>query len=96
MPDSKLFHNGKPLPLEDNFTHATSKQINFIEILKNDLGMSCASRNAAIAGLINGYTNDIWALSRSQASHVIEKFKEMKESQQTAIAKRSPGRPWDE
>ncbi len=96
MPDSKLFHNERPSPIEDYFSHATQKQINFIEILKNDLGMTFASRNAAIRSLVNGYDNDIWALSRTQASHVIEKFKELKAAKQEAVSKQPPQRPWDD
>ncbi len=66
-------------PLEDTYKHATEKQINFIEILRNDLGMSLPTRNAHIASIVGKFQNDIWALSRSEASQVIEKFKLWKE-----------------
>ncbi len=66
-------------PIEDTYQHATEKQINFIEILRNDLGMSLPTRNAHIASIVGKFKNDIWALSRSEASQVIEKFKLWKE-----------------
>jgi len=74
--------------LEDNSPHATEKQLNYIEILKNDLGMSLQTRNAHIASIVGaqwlkrciGSVPDIWALTRSEASQVIEKFKEWKEA----------------
>lgn len=66
---------------EDTFVHATTKQINYIEILKNDLGMSVRTRNAHIRSIVGKrFNDDIWGLSRSEASQVIEKFKEWKEN----------------
>ena len=72
--------------LEDTFTHVTQKQLNYIEILKNDLGMSIQTRNAHITSIVGkrwlGWLNfppDVWALSRSEASQVIEKFRQWKE-----------------
>lgn len=69
-------------PLEDNFRHATSKQINYIEIIRHDLGFSIPTRNAHIAGIIGKpfHDGDVWALSTTQASQVINKFKEWKEA----------------
>ena len=74
--------------LHDSFLNVTEKQLNYIEILKNDLGMSVHTRNAHIVSIVGkqwlkrciGSVPDIWALSRSEASQVIEKFKEWKEA----------------
>ena len=74
--------------LEDNGAHVTEKQLNYIEILKNDLGMSVHTRNAHIVSIVGkqwlkrciGSVPDVWALSRSEASQVIEKFKKWKEA----------------
>lgn len=66
-------------PIEDTYQHATGKQINFIEILRNDLGLSLPTRNAHIKSIVGKFDNDIWSLSRSEASQVIEKFKTWKE-----------------
>ena len=71
-------------PIEDKFVHATEKQINYIERLRIEMGMSAASRNRVIADIVNSkvrrFPNDLWALSRSEASQVINKFKEWKEA----------------
>ena len=72
---------------QDSFTHATEKQINYIEILKNDLGMSIHTRNAHIVSIVGkqwmkhcmGTRPDVWALTRSEASQVIDKFRQWKE-----------------
>ena len=69
--------------LHDSFLNVTEKQLNYIEILKNDLGMSVHTRNAHIVSIVGkqwlkrcmGSRPDVWALSRSEASQVIEKFK---------------------
>jgi hypothetical protein len=75
--------------LEDNSPQVTQKQLNYIEILKNDLGMSVQTRNAHITSIIGkrwlgspslNYTPDVWALSRSEASQVIDKFRQWKEA----------------
>jgi len=66
--------------LEDTFVHATEKQINYIEILRHDLGMSLPARNAHIMTAIGkSFKGDVWALSKAEASRVINKFKEWKE-----------------
>jgi hypothetical protein len=73
--------------LEDNSPHITEKQINYIEILKNDLGMTVHTRNAHIVSIVGnqwvnrcvGSVPDVWALTRSEASQVIEKFRQWKE-----------------
>jgi hypothetical protein len=73
---------------QDTFINVTQKQLNYIEILKNDLGMSLQTRNAHIVSIVGkqwlkrciGSVPDVWALSRSEASQVIEKFKEWKEA----------------
>jgi hypothetical protein len=71
------------------FSHVTEKQLNYIEILKNDLGMSTHTRNAHITSIVGKrwlckehafqQFPDVWALSRSEASQVIEKFRQWKE-----------------
>jgi len=74
--------------LEDNSSHVTDKQLNYIEILKNDLGMTVRTRNAHIISIVGnqwlkrciGSVPDVWALSRSEASQVIGKFREWKEA----------------
>ncbi len=71
-------------------TQVTQKQLNYIEILKNDLGMSIQTRNAHITSIVGkrwlgrftpgiSTVPDVWALSRSEASQVIGKFKQWKE-----------------
>jgi hypothetical protein len=76
--------------LEDNSPRATEKQLNYIEILKNDLGMSIQTRNAHITSIVGkrwlgrftpgiSTVPDVWALSRSEASQVIGKFRQWKE-----------------
>ena len=76
--------------LEDNSPRATEKQLNYIEILKNDLGMSIHTRNAHITSIVGKQwlkrftpgidsVPDVWALSRSEASQVIDKFRQWKE-----------------
>jgi len=74
--------------LHDSFLNVTEKQLNYIEMLKNDLGMSVHTRNAHIVSIVGaqwlkrciGSVPHIWALSRSEASQVIEKFKEWKKA----------------
>lgn len=67
-------------PIEDTFRHASSKQINYIEILRHDLGLSIPTRNAHIMTILGkSFDGDIWGLSISDASLVINKFKEWKE-----------------
>jgi hypothetical protein len=73
---------------QDSFFHVTEKQLNYIEILRNDLGLSMQARNAHITSIVGkrweisiipGFAPDVWALSRSEASQVIGKFKQWKE-----------------
>lgn len=85
-PDERDIHEKTEIP-QDSFTHATEKQLNYIEILKNDLGMSIHTRDAHITSIVGnqwvkrcmGSRPDVWALSRSEASQVIEKFRQWKE-----------------
>jgi len=77
--DYQLSRSLRKDPIDDTFVHATSKQINFIEILRNDLCMSLQTRNAHIASIVGKFHEDIWSLSRSEASQVIDKFKQWKE-----------------
>ncbi len=69
-------------PIEDKFIPATERQINYIEQLRKDLGYSNNTCSVQISSII-GHSMDtrMWdlALSRSEASQVIEKFKLWKE-----------------
>ncbi len=77
--DYQLSRSMRKEPIEDTFQHATGKQISFIEILRNDLGLSLQARNAHIASIVGKFHDDVWSLSRSEASQVIDKFKQWKE-----------------
>jgi hypothetical protein len=69
-------------PIEDTWVCATGKQVNYIEILSNDLGYNLKTRNAIISDFLHLKSNlsfDIWALSRDMASQVISEFKRRKE-----------------
>ena len=73
----------RPEVIEDNFVRATPKQVNYIEILRNDLQYSIATRNAHIMNILHlsqtvGVPFDIWALSVGQAGQVIGEFKKRK------------------
>src|SRR5258707_8400834 len=76
----------RPQPLEDSFQPITKKQLDYIELLRHDIGMSLAVRNRPIMDICKlpspaaGQVFDIYTLSRAQASKVIEQFKEWKES----------------
>ena len=69
-------------PIEDGFSPCTAKQRNYIEILANDLGLkTAAQRNAHITNIVGTrWKNDIWFLSKTEASQVIDKFKKIKDS----------------
>ncbi len=78
--DYQLSRSMRKEPIDDTFQHATGKQINFIEILRNDLGLSLQARNAHIATIVGKrFSDDVWSLSRSEASQIIDKFKQWKE-----------------
>ena len=87
MRDHTPYERLDQIPPQDTFAHATEKQLNYIEILKNDLGMSIHTRNAHIVSTVGkqwinrcmGTRPDVWALSRSEASQVIDKFRQWKE-----------------
>jgi hypothetical protein len=52
---SNRFGPHSPLPpdsIEDTFVHVTSKQINYIEILRGDLGFTLEQRNAHITSIV--------------------------------------------
>jgi len=69
-------------PIDDTWVYVTSKQVNYIEILSNDLGYNLKTRNAIISDFLHLKSNlsfDIWALSRDMASRVISEFKKRKE-----------------
>ena len=95
MKDHEAYERLDQIPPQDTFTHVTEKQLNYIEILKNDLGMTVHTRNAHISSIVGKQwlkrctgsriclilnVPDIWALSRSEASQVIEKFRQWKEA----------------
>ena len=68
-------------PIEDTFVHATKAQINYIQILTNDLGLSENTRDAHIAGILKRPFK--WVdgmLSKGEASNVIGRFKEWKDA----------------
>ena len=74
----------RPEPLEDtNYKHISTKQINYIEILKNKLNFTIPTRNAHIESIIGNANRrnpvdkrfDIWLLSSYEASLVIGQFK---------------------
>jgi hypothetical protein len=88
-PDYLRQDHEKTKLLEDTSPqYATEKQINYIEILKNDLGMSIHTRNAHIVSIVGKQwmkrcmdsRPDVWALTRSEASQVIDKFRQWKEA----------------
>lgn len=65
----------KPI-LEDNYQHITTKQIDYIELLSTKLQLSRASLNAHILSVTKrSFDNDIYLLSRTEASQVIDTFK---------------------
>jgi hypothetical protein len=79
----KLNYGGKE-PLEDTFQAATPKQINYLEILRVDLGYSLAVRNAKILDILHkpqviGVLFDVYCLSKQEAGVVIGQFKAWKE-----------------
>ena len=81
MRDHQFYERPKPLlPIESHNLTITEKQLKYIEILKDSLEMSVQTRNAHIASIVKRPCTDIRALSRSEASQVIEKFKEWKEA----------------
>lgn len=60
---------------------ATKKQIEYIEILANDLQLDRHNRNELIKDILNDPTvNFLDELTIGQASFVISKFKEWKEA----------------
>ena len=70
----------RPEPLEDYFVRVTEKQITHIEHLCESLRYSEQTRNSQISRITGkSFSGLLWNLSRSQASQVIDKFKEWKE-----------------
>lgn len=73
-----------PEPLEDTkYSHITSAQLNYIEILSKKLNFTNSTRNAHIESILahsrhRGFDKrfDIWLLSKVEASIVIFKFKQ--------------------
>ena len=70
----------RPAPIEDTFVHATEKQINYMEQLRRDLAFSIPVFYMKISGIVGKCVTDEWSLSKSEASQVINKFKEWKEA----------------
>lgn len=68
----------RPDPIESpRFGGITKAQVNYIEILSNNLSLSHASRNAHILGIIgHTFMDDIHMLTKAEGSAVISKFKE--------------------
>ncbi len=59
------------------FVPATAAQINYIELLSNKLQFSRKQRNAHIISIVGTrWKNDVLALSKAEATQVINKFKE--------------------
>ncbi len=79
--DYQLSRSMRKEPLEDRFIPATGKQLMFIEQLRLGLGYSERTCDEQISVIINrDVPNDgMWLLSRSEASKVIDKFKQWKE-----------------
>lgn len=76
-------------PIEDTFVHATKSQINYIQILATDLELNGTTRDALIADTIKRPFKWIdGLLSKGEASNVIQKFKEIKESRNRNEARR--------
>lgn len=68
-------------PIESNYSHITKAQLDYIEILSTRLNLSRASRNAHILSITKrSFDNDIYLLSKSEASQVIAKMKEWLEA----------------
>lgn len=64
---------------------ATDKQINYIEILANDLKLDIHRRNAYITSIVSREIKALDELSKSEASLVIGRFKEWKETQRMSV-----------
>lgn len=60
---------------------ATKPQINYIEILANDLKLDLKRRNTHIMSIVHREIHALDELSISEASMVIQQFKEWKENQ---------------
>lgn len=58
---------------------ATNKQINFIELLANDLSMDRRTRNTTLSTIVNRDIHYIDELTMSEASKAIEYLKDLKE-----------------
>jgi hypothetical protein len=79
-PGRNFYESSPNDPIEDTFVRITTAQLNYIEILANDLGLSRASRNSHITSVIgSAWHDDVYLISKSQASVIISKFKEWKE-----------------
>ncbi len=78
--DYQLSRSMRKEPLEDHFVRVTDKQIRFIEELTKSLGYVEGIRNAQIQTIIKKwFDGDMFGLSRSEASQIIDKFKQWKE-----------------
>lgn len=60
-------------------SHATNRQVSYIEVLAIDLRFSCASRNNHILAVVGREIKYLDDLTVSEASKVIGKFKEWRE-----------------
>ncbi len=79
--DYQINRSTRKPPIDDPrpHKHANEDQIQFIERLSKILQFSVPTRDTKIAGIIGRWEKDLWGLSRSEASQVIDKFKQWKE-----------------
>lgn len=75
---------------------ATKKQIEYIEILADQLKLTRIRRNAHITSIVSREIKALDELSKSEASLVIQQFKEWKETQRIPkeIPKEQEEIPW--
>ncbi len=79
--DYQLSRSMRKEPIEDTFVHATRAQIEYIETLRKSLAYSLTTFCTKVSQILHKQfiEIDVWSLSRSEASQVIDKFKQWKE-----------------
>ena len=82
MSNIRFGYSNRPDPIEDPFiaARATVRQIDFIEILANDLRFGRTERNKILSDLLQRNIQFLDELTKNEASNVITKFKEWKEN----------------
>ncbi len=66
--------------IEDSFVRITKKQWDYIQILADSLSLTSASRNAHITSIVGSRWANAWfALSKTEGSQIIDKFKKWNE-----------------